>query len=707
MSKSNKYISKKWKKTFIKSMPLLIIILIGFLWRLYYSQIMVLRGDETGYMYQSYLISKGYVPYKDFIPRAPVLLYFVAPFITIFGRSVIAVRFSAVLISTFNIFLLYLLVKKIGNHKIALYAAAFFAFTPYNIRSGCMVRTEILSTFLVTLATYMTVKALMDSKVYYLIIAGLVIGLSFYVRRTSWLFIFIIPLFIFSYNLMKKENYSLKTNVKKTFKGCFIFIISTLMLMISLYLFLASMTSLEEIKFLIFGGASVGASFDIHLFSESESLNSLTNIVLRLFFVIVFFMMFLIGIFKKYTNKSKLAYKLILPLVLFVLYERWIPFDNSEIFNLIVIILLVGATLPLSIIMELKHKYGEIEDILIAIFSIFTIFILIKYLLHYGHLWFHILLYVLIIGIIEVIVSNIKNLKKCENPIIKKYVSTKYILPLKKPLFFIYKNRLFVLSIVLVYFFLFLEESIFDQQEKMLISIIYIFSFIMLTFLVRFIKFPKLDFKCFLTIIWFSFFFILYLYYGYNLEFYFYEFAIPMSIGAGIVLYRLFKDIPIEFNFHRGAFITIAICSILVSHSIILNIAEQQSNSNIVSPDTSHKVAEYLQEHTTPGEEVFTGTYSMIIEADLIMVLNITARGCYQDKNSSLLNNSVINYPTVDDIKEYLINKPVQYCIIDPLTALFYFNEYPDFKDFIYEHYELEKTIVNVDIYRIKGGSNN
>ncbi len=66
MLNSNKIISKNMKCSIMKTFPLLVIIFIGFLLRLYFSRILAIRGDETGFLYDSYLITQGEIPFKDF-----------------------------------------------------------------------------------------------------------------------------------------------------------------------------------------------------------------------------------------------------------------------------------------------------------------------------------------------------------------------------------------------------------------------------------------------------------------------------------------------------------------------------------------------------------------------------------------------------------------------------------------------------------------
>ena len=74
----------------------------------------LINDDESGYLYQTWLISQGEVPYRDFLtPQQPVFLYLGALSMCLFGPSVAAARTLSVVATVLSGLMLYLAAKQL------------------------------------------------------------------------------------------------------------------------------------------------------------------------------------------------------------------------------------------------------------------------------------------------------------------------------------------------------------------------------------------------------------------------------------------------------------------------------------------------------------------------------------------------------------------------------------------------------------------
>ena len=111
----------------------------------------------------------------------------------VFGASVISLRGFSVVCGVLTVVLLYLLMRKLFNEKIAKVAAIFAAIGPFLVRYSDEARMYALAALLAVAATYLLVTALAKTtKRRYLWWAayGVIVALGLY---TQYFFIFIIP----------------------------------------------------------------------------------------------------------------------------------------------------------------------------------------------------------------------------------------------------------------------------------------------------------------------------------------------------------------------------------------------------------------------------------------------------------------------------------------------------------------------------------
>lgn len=684
-----------FRKTFLRNAPILFILVIGFLWRLYYSHIAVVRGDETLYLYQAYQINNGMIPFKDFYCRSPLYLYFLALSMRIFGTSISAARLSLVIASTFNIYLIHHLGTRLHTKKTGLFAAAFFAFSPYTIRIGSMLVTEVLLTLILTLVMIIIVKALNEGRISFFLIAGIITGLSFYVRRTGVLFLIIIPLLIFLHHLtvVKHKNYHPRLLVVPT-RDSVLFCTAAIATGVGLFLLFVSISSWDYMMESFFAGRS--SSFDPHNFTDNLFITAIPGDLINYsFFSVSFFIIFIAIIIGRNSDHRIILYRAVYPMCAFYLIYFITPFRSppreiltGELFDLLTIFLLVIAALPIIRFRDpVGDENGGFVYLKMGAIAIF-LFLFAQHLLYYVQLWSQVIFGILVFLGIEYVLTHIRS---CVPRIFQ-----------DSRIFQLYRIRVMVIVPLVMYFLLFIDESIYNQQEKTYLNICILSFFPLSIFLSRFLVCHQNKYLEIVVLLWLIPVFLLYTYWGFALDFYYYEFMVPLSIGSAFVLKGLIDQVPRDFRPHLRALIAVALVSILLSHSINVNTFEQQGNNGLITPDTSEKVAGYLRERTSEGEEAFSADQTIIISAGLRIPFDISDPFFYR-LPSAFPDQELINYPTIEEIQQHLLEKPVRYCIVGPSTVRLYFEENPGLKEFIFNHYIIETTINNVDIYKLKG----
>lgn len=138
-----------------------------------------------------------------------LLTYLMIPFIKILGLNALSVRLPMAILGCVSLVIMYLLLNKISNKKIATIGVAFFAICPWHIMKSRWGLESNLFPDLILIFTYLLVKGL-ESKnkiLYYL--SFVIAGITAYAYGTSYYFlpVFIIPLLII---LVKKQKISIK-----------------------------------------------------------------------------------------------------------------------------------------------------------------------------------------------------------------------------------------------------------------------------------------------------------------------------------------------------------------------------------------------------------------------------------------------------------------------------------------------------------------
>lgn len=187
-----------------KNFWLIIILLLAIFLRFFRLDYLELFGDEIDAGYQAYSLMETGRDYKgNLLPlyahsfsewRAPMMMYFMVPFIKIFGLNEWGVRTYSAFFGIVSLLGIYFLLTKLGiKKKISLLTLFLIAILPWHIqysRSGFEI--TLMSSFIIW-GLYFLIDYFNKHKFYKLILTAILLSLSFYTYNTANIYV---PLFI-------------------------------------------------------------------------------------------------------------------------------------------------------------------------------------------------------------------------------------------------------------------------------------------------------------------------------------------------------------------------------------------------------------------------------------------------------------------------------------------------------------------------------
>jgi len=112
----------------------------------------LISDDESGYLYQAWLISRGEVPYRDFLtPQQPILLYAGALLMHLFGPSVLAARILSVVATLLSSLMLYFTARHLYGPAAGLWSMLLLLTHPLIYEVGRFYRSSSLMLLGVTI----------------------------------------------------------------------------------------------------------------------------------------------------------------------------------------------------------------------------------------------------------------------------------------------------------------------------------------------------------------------------------------------------------------------------------------------------------------------------------------------------------------------------------------------------------------------------
>ncbi len=209
------------EKTNKTDILLLVILIIGILIRIVGISYMpnALNCDEASSGYEAFsILNYGIDRNGNVIPafleawgggQNALLSYLMIPFIMIFGLNTLSIRLPMSILGCISLVILYLMLKKIGNKKLAVIGLTFFAICPWHIMKSRWGLESNLFPDLILIFVYLLIKGIEDKNKILYYLSFIIAGLTAYAYGTSYYFlpIFLIPLLIL---LVKKEKITIK-----------------------------------------------------------------------------------------------------------------------------------------------------------------------------------------------------------------------------------------------------------------------------------------------------------------------------------------------------------------------------------------------------------------------------------------------------------------------------------------------------------------
>lgn len=157
---------------------------------------------ETGNKLPAFLVAWGG-------GQNALLTYLMIPFIKVLGLNTLSVRLPMAILGCISLTIMYLLLRKITNKKLATIGLAFFAICPWHVMKSRWGLESNLFPDLILIFTYLLVKGLEDKNKILYFLSFVIAGISAYAYGTSYYFlpVFLIPLLII---LVKKQKITIK-----------------------------------------------------------------------------------------------------------------------------------------------------------------------------------------------------------------------------------------------------------------------------------------------------------------------------------------------------------------------------------------------------------------------------------------------------------------------------------------------------------------
>ncbi len=174
--------------------------------------------DEASFSYSAYsVLETGRDEFGQFLPlafksfgqyNAPLIFYWLVPFIKLFGLSVFTVRFSMAVLGVLTTLGVFLLGKELSKKtEIGLAAAFFFAVSPFSLQFNRMVHENNLLVCLLVFGSFFFLKGLEKGRDF--LLSALLLVMTFYTYLAARVFtpLFLILLvFVFKKEILSKKK---------------------------------------------------------------------------------------------------------------------------------------------------------------------------------------------------------------------------------------------------------------------------------------------------------------------------------------------------------------------------------------------------------------------------------------------------------------------------------------------------------------------
>jgi len=172
---------------------------IGLIARLWLLDERWINPDEGAHMMDAFLVLKGMVPSVDFVSRQPLHTLSIAAAFKVLGTGYLSGRILMLLLSLSVALPIFFMARIFYNQQVALIATTLYLLLPLEILNSVVVKTEPLSMLLISLSFLMIAKFCEKEETKWLIPAGVLAALGFYVRQSALIVPMAIVLFLVLY----------------------------------------------------------------------------------------------------------------------------------------------------------------------------------------------------------------------------------------------------------------------------------------------------------------------------------------------------------------------------------------------------------------------------------------------------------------------------------------------------------------------------
>lgn len=152
---------------------------------LIYASRLPVGNDEGAYLYDSWLVSLGRIPFVDFTTRSPLLLFVVSWGIRFLGNQLFFGRVVMSLSCVITAYVLYRIGSVLYNDTVGLLACFFYAVNPFLMAYGTTLFEEPLSMVFISSSLYLLILGLDRKSGWQIMLGGMLAGLAFLVRLSS------------------------------------------------------------------------------------------------------------------------------------------------------------------------------------------------------------------------------------------------------------------------------------------------------------------------------------------------------------------------------------------------------------------------------------------------------------------------------------------------------------------------------------------
>jgi hypothetical protein len=181
---------------------LFIIAVISVLIRLWLLDKRWINPDEGAHLMDAILVLDGHIPGVDFNSRQPFYVYTIAGFLKMFGVNYVSGRLLPVMSSMLTGILVFLLADALFDSKVATLSAAIYWLLPLEVSNSVLLKTEPLAVLLTCLALYSVIRYRQGDQWMWMIVAGSVAAMAFYVRQSA----LIIPPTVFAFLVLLERG---------------------------------------------------------------------------------------------------------------------------------------------------------------------------------------------------------------------------------------------------------------------------------------------------------------------------------------------------------------------------------------------------------------------------------------------------------------------------------------------------------------------